>query len=300
MKKWTERKWIALLASILLLLAGCSTGSTQTIKIGAQPFSEQLIQAHMIKKLLEAKGLTAEIVPDLSSTAIVHQAMLNNDIQISIRYVGTDLSGTFKMKDIPKDPNEAIKILQERFAKEFNQTWFPSWGFENAYAFTVRKEIADKLGLQKISDLQPHAQNMKLGTDSIWLERSFDGYPVFKELYGFSFGKTSPMDVGLLYKAVKNGEVDIVLGYSTDARIQEYNLKVLEDDKKLFPPYQVSNVVRNDLLEKQPKVKEVMDQLVGIIDNATMTKLNYQVDVQKQEPDKVAEEFLKQKGLIKK
>jgi osmoprotectant transport system substrate-binding protein len=297
------KKKVGFLITLTLLigiLSGCST-ETETIKIGAHTYTEPIILAYMIEHLInEDTDLEAEVVEGLGSTPVVQQAMVSNDIQISSRYVGTDLAGTLEIKDMPRDREKALKMVQEGFNEKFDQTWFPSYGLENTYAFTVRQEVADKLGLEKISDLAPHAKDMALGTDTGWLERPLDGYPAFIKTYGIEFGKKSPMEIGLVYKAVKNEDVDVVLAYSTDPRLKEYNLKTLKDDKSFFPPYDASPVVRNDLLEKHPQLKDIINKLVGLIDTETMTSLNYQVDVEKLSPDEVAKNFLVEKGLLKK
>ncbi|MCM3273713.1 osmoprotectant ABC transporter substrate-binding protein [Paenibacillus elgii] len=295
------KKTMGLLLALTLtagLFAGCS--SKETIKIGSQSTSEQMIIANMIKLMMEDRKLQAEIVTGLGSTPVIVNAMKSNEIQISaVRYVGTDLTGTLGVKELPADSAAALAMVQKGIQEKFDQTWFPSYGFENTYVFTVRQDLADQWKLNKVSDVASHAKEMRLGTDNAWLERTLDGYPAFKKAYGLEFGKTSPMEIGLVYKAVSNKDVDIVLAYSTDARLKEYNLKTLEDDKKFFPPYQASPVVRNDTLKKHPEIKEIMDKLAGQIDTKTMTELNYQADVKKVEPEQVAKDFLKQKGLLK-
>ncbi|WP_047152987.1 osmoprotectant ABC transporter substrate-binding protein [Aneurinibacillus tyrosinisolvens] len=298
---------VTTLLLVLSMLVGCSqsestSASSTTIKIGSQSTSEQLIIANMLKLLIEENTkLKPEIVSGLSSTPVVFKAMNNNDIQISaVRYVGTDLTSSLQIKEPPKNPEEALKTVQKGMQEKYDQTWFPSYGFENTYVFTVRQDVADKLKLEKISDVKPYAKDMKLGTDNGWLERTLDGYPSFSKNYGIEFGQKSPMDIGLVYKAVSNKDVDIVLAYSTDARLKEYKLKTLEDEKHFFPPYQASPVVRNDMLKSHPELKDVINKVAGKIDTATMTALNYQADVEKKDPEEIAKSFLKEKGLLKK
>ncbi|WP_019121220.1 osmoprotectant ABC transporter substrate-binding protein [Brevibacillus massiliensis] len=296
-----------IIAGLLLfsVITGCSqsgaSGSGDVVKIGSWSTSEHLILAHMIKLLIEQDTkLKPEIVEGLTSTPVVLKAMENNEIQISaVRYVGTDLSSSLKIENPPRDPDEALKMVQEGMQEKYDQKFFPSYGFENTYVFTVRQDLADKLNLQKVSDVAPYAKDLHLGTDNAWLERPNDGYPAFKKAYGIEFGKTSPMEIGLVYKAVSNKDVDIVLAYSTDSRLKEYQLKTLEDDKKFFPPYQAAPVARNDLLKKHPELEDVISKLVGQIDTETMTVLNYQADIKKVQPAEIAKNFLKEKGLLK-
>lgn len=300
MKKSNWIKALIITGLSLLLATGCSSGDV--VKIGHQPTSEQTILAHMLQQVIEGNSdLKTELVGGLGATPVVLKAMQNNDIQISaVRYVGTDITSSLGLEEFSKDPQEAFDLVKNGVAEKFDQLWFPSYGFENTYVFTVRKELADKYNLQKISDLAAHAQELSLGTDSSWLERPNDGYQAFIQEYGFQFGKTTPMDIGLVYKAVDTKEVDIVLAYSTDSRLKEYNLVTLEDDKHFFPPYGASPVVRNDTLKQYPQLEEVINKLAGKIDTQTMTALNYQADIEKKDPAAIAREFLLEHGLIQK
>ncbi|WNC13890.1 osmoprotectant ABC transporter substrate-binding protein [Brevibacillus brevis] len=295
-------RWMRVLVMAVfavVIAAGC--GSGDVVKIGHQPTTEQTILAQMLKQVIEGNSdLKTQLVGGLGATPVVLKAMESGDIQISaVRYVGTDLTSSLGLKEFSKDPKEAFELVKKGVAEKFDQEWFPSYGFDNTYIFTVRKEVAEKYHLQKISDLAKVADQLHLGTDSGWLERPNDGYEAFKQAYGFSFGKTTPMDIGLVYKAVANGEVDIVLAYSTDSRLKEYNLVTLQDDKKFFPPYGASPVVRNDTLKQHPQLTELIGKLTNRIDTATMTALNYQVDIEKRDPEEVARTFLKEQGLIK-
>lgn len=294
----------ALLLSLLaaVFVTACSKGgSANSVKIGYQPTSEQTIVANMLKQLIEANSsLKVEMVGGLGGTPVVLKAMQNNDIQISaVRYVGTDITSSLGMTEFPKDPGAAFDLVKKGVKEKFDQEWFPSYGFDNTYIFTVRKDIAEKYGLKTISDLKAHAANMTLATDVGWLERTNDGYPAFKKEYGMEFAKTTPMDIGLVYKAVKNGDVDIVLAYSTDSRLKEYDLVTLEDDKHFFPSYTASPVARRDMLQAHPELTEIINKLTGKIDTKTMTALNYQADVEKLEPEEIAKKFLIEQGLLK-
>ncbi|CQR71998.1 glycine betaine ABC transporter substrate-binding protein [Sporomusa ovata] len=273
--------------------------SAQTIKIGSQTFSEPQILAEMMKLLIEKNlGYKVEHVSNLSASTIVHQAMLNKEVDISTRYIGTEMTGPLELEKPIFDRKKAFEFVQKEFDKRFKQTVFTPYGFENTYALTVRKAVAEKYGLNNVSDLAPYAATMKLGTDTSFLDREADGYKALTGVYGFSFGKTYPMEIGLVYKAVKDEEVDTVIAYSTDARIRSFDLKVLTDDKNFFPPYEAVIIARNDTLEQFKGVKEELAKLSGLIDTTTMTELNYLVDEKKMTPAEVAFDFLKQRGLI--
>lgn len=281
----------------LALLSAC--GSANKIVIGAQTYSEVKVIAEMYKALIEDRtDLKVQVKPDLSSSPVVINAMKSGEVDMATLYSGEIFNNHFELKTEPKTREEVVEAGREGFAG-LGITWFEPYGFENTYAFTVRKEVADQLGLKTISDLKEHAKNMKLGVDTTWLERPNDGYKAFSQHYGIEFGQTFPMEIGLVYEAVANKKVDIVLAYSTDSRLKQYNLQTLKDDKQFFPPYDASPVIRKDVLEKHPEVGDAIQQLVGKIDAQTMTDLNYQVDVEKKSEKEVAQGFLKKIGLLK-
>lgn len=289
---------ILVLVIALLVLAGCSSSKSNTIKIGTQTYSEPKIIAEMYKALIEeSTDLNVDIVTDLAASPIVIQSMEKNDIQMATLYTGEIFNGYFETEDT-KDRQEVLKQAQQGFDASHGFKWFDPYGFENTYAFTVRQELADQYGLETVSDLKEHADTMRIGVDTTWLERDDIGYRAFQEHYGFKFSASYPMEISLVYQAVADQEVDVVLAYTTDPGIKEYNLKTLEDNLQFFPPYDASPVLRKDVLEKHPELEDIIHKLVGKIDAEKMTALNYEVDVNKRSPQEVALEFLKAEGLL--
>ncbi|MCY8857745.1 osmoprotectant ABC transporter substrate-binding lipoprotein OpuCC [Bacillus atrophaeus] len=292
-------RWFGALAlASALLLGGCSLpglsgASDQTIKIGAQSITESEILANIIAQLIEHNtDLNTALIKNLGSNYVQQQAMVGGDIDISAtRYSGTDLTSTLGM-EAEKDPKKALDIVQKEFEKRFKYRWFDSYGFENTYAFTVSKELAEKDHLNTVSDIKKNSDKYKLGVDNAWLKRKGDGYKGFVSTYGFEFGTTYPMQIGLVYDAVKNGKMDAVLAYSTDGRIKAYDLKILKDDKQFFPPYDCSPVVPEKVLKQHPELEGLLNKLIGQIDTETMQELNYEVDGKLKEPSVVAKEFL--------
>lgn len=297
--KTKKIRWIGALAfAFVMLLSGCSLpglggASQDTIKVGAQSITESEILANMIAQLIEHDtDLNTALVKNLGSNYVQHQAMLGGDIDISAtRYSGTDLTSTLGM-EAEKDPEKALNIVQKEFDKRFKYKWFDSYGFDNTYAFTVTKKFAEKEHVNTVSDLKKNATEYKLGVDNAWLKRKGDGYKGFVSTYGFEFGTTYPMQIGLVYDAVKNEKMDAVLAYSTDGRIKAYDLKILEDDKQFFPPYDCSPVIPKKVLKEHPELEGIIDKLIGKIDTETMQELNYEVDGKLKEPSVVAKEFL--------
>lgn len=290
-----------LLVVTALLLASCSfpglasNTDEETISITGGITSEAQILASLVAGMVEHyTDKNTAIINNLATTTINHQAMMNGDASISAaRYTGTDLTTTLNLPP-EKDPKKAFAIVKQEFEKRYDQTWFPSYGFENTYVFLVRKDTAEKYNLKKVSDLKDVADQLVAGVDTSWITRKGDGYNGFQTTYGFSFDSILPMQIGLVYDAVEAGKMDIVLGYSTDGRIASYDLVMLEDDRNFFPPYDAAPVVDNQVLKNTPGLEEALNKLGNTISTAKMQQLNYEADNNLVEPSVVAERFLKE------
>lgn len=292
---------ILLLFILSIVLTGCgfpglgaSNRDETTISIGSMATSENQILANMVKLMIEHDtNEKVVMINNLGTSTVAHNAMVNGDINISAaRYTGTDLSGTLNLEP-EKDPKRAFEIVSKEFKEKYQQEWLPSYGFANTYAFMVSKETAEKYHLKKISDLKDVASELTAGVDTSWMNRDGDGYKAFSDTYAVDFKKTYPMQIGLVYDAVAAKKMDVVLGYSTDGRIASYDLVVLEDDLKFFPPYDASIVVSDSLLKNKPELKKILEKLSGKIDTETMQKLNYEADNNLLEPENVARDFLR-------
>jgi osmoprotectant transport system substrate-binding protein len=295
-----NRLLILLTLSLSIFISGCSLPglsgpSKSTIAVGTLGTSESQIMGNIVRQLIEHHtDLQVEMVNNLGSSIVQHKAMVNEDVDITAtRYTGTDLAGALGMEPV-KDPEKALKIVQREFEERFNQTWFDSYGFANSYAFTVTRELAEEENLNTVSDLEPLVSDLKLGVDNSWLKRKGDGYGGFVKEYGFEFGETYPMQIGLVYQAAANGKMDVVLAYTTDGRIKAFDLKVLEDDKHFFPPYDTSLVARNEVLKEHPELKEILQKLSGTISTEKMQEMNYKADGEMKEPSIIAKEFLEE------
>ncbi|PLT47416.1 Osmotically activated L-carnitine/choline ABC transporter, substrate-binding protein OpuCC [Paenibacillus pasadenensis] len=286
---------------LLLTLAGAGCGARPDLRIGAQTFTETKILAEMYKALIEQKtGLDVKVIPDLAASPLVFSALDRGDIDLATLYSGEIFNNHFPLESLTKDRAEVLRQAQEGFDRYYGFDWMDPLGFENTYAFTVRRQVAEASGYRSISDIKPDAASMRFGVDTSWLERASDGYPAFRQEYGISFAKAYPMELSLVYTAVKNEQVDIVLAYSTDARLKAFDLQTLQDDRHFFPPYDASPVMRKEMEALHPGVKEALRPLIGAIDAETMIGLNYQVDIEKKSEREVALAYLKQKGLIPK
>jgi len=293
-----KKKLLVTFSALALILTGCGAGG-DTINIGAITSTETKVMAHVYKQLIEDQtDLSVEVSEDLATSPVVIEAMQAGDLQGSTQYTGTSLASFFSIEN-PQDPEATLQQAKDDFGgEEFNFHWFDSLGFSNTYTFTVREEIAEEYDLEKVSDLEDVAGELSAGFDTAWLEREEDGYPAFIDTYGFEFADTSPMEISLVYDAVNNEEMDIVLAYSTDARIQDYDLVTLEDDENFFPPYDASPVFTQETIDEHPEIEDALEPLLGLIDEEMMGELNGEVDIHGKSLEEAAEDFLNEQGLL--
>jgi glycine betaine/choline ABC-type transport system substrate-binding protein len=227
---------------------------------------------------------------------ICHRALVSGEIDLYAEYTGTALTAILKAS-VLSDPEEAFKFVAEVYEKRFGLNWLGPFGFNNTYTITVRASDANKRGWERISDLQKDAPRLCAGFTAEFAERP-DGYPGIHKIYDLSFGEIRDLDPSLMYKAVSNGEVDVICAFATDGRILSYNLKPLEDDRQFFPPYQAAPVIRKEVLQNHPELEDILYLIEGLLDNVTMQRLNFDVDGKKQRPAEVARTFLRAEGLL--
>lgn len=269
-----------------------------SIRVGSKNFTEQLILAEMMSRIIEVKtGYHVERKFNLGGTMICHEALLNGEIDIYPEYTGTGLLAVLKSKKRFTMGGGVFDYVSREYSKRFNLKWLSPFGFNNTYAFAVRHEDAVKNGWENISDLASSAGSLRAGVTAEFSERP-DGYPGFQKAYNISFGNVINIDPALMYDAVGKGQVDIITAFSTDSRIPGYNLFVLADDKSFFPPYHAAPVVRQEIIEKYPEVQNTLSLLAGLFDEKTMQRLNFEVDQNKRNVKEVVREFLNENALL--
>lgn len=302
MKFKRKLKQILMVMMLIISLTACSLpglgASVQSdgIIVAGGNTTERQILAEIVVQMIDhyLDGGKPQIINNLGSTLLIHQAMERQDANVSgSMYTGTSLTGELGM-EATTDPKEAMERVVQGYSGRFDTVWFPSYGFENTYAFMMSRTFAEQHNIQKISDLEKLKDTIHVGVDTGWLDRPGDGYEGFQSLYGFSFGDIRPMEIGLVYDAIHNGNMDVALGYSTDGRINAYDLVIIEDDKHLFPPYESSPVVKKRLLKKYPQLESILLKLEGEISSETMQRLNRLADDEKIEPNIVAKKFLEE------
>jgi osmoprotectant transport system substrate-binding protein len=288
-------------AATVLFTAACGNGGTKEIEIGTQTYTDPKLISHMVEALIEDRtDIEVNITKDISASPQIISAIEQEELDIATLYSGEVYNNHFDDDELEytTDPEKTLNQAQKLFADKFNLKWHDSLGFQNKYTITIDGDFAKEHNITKISDLEPYADQLRFGTDGSWLERPNDGYRAFQDHYGFKFKDSRGMQIELMYEGVENDELDVITAYSVDPQIIELGLKVLEDDKNFFPPYTASLVARNDLLDENPQVAEVLELLTGKIDEETMTQLIYEVDINKRDEKEVAVEFLKEIGLL--
>lgn len=279
---------------IALLLAGCAT-KAPGLSIGSKNFTEQLVLGELLAQYLgRFTSLPIEKRFYLAGTYICHQALLAGRIDMYVEYTGTALVAI--LKERPSSDHAAVfNTVKSLYASKFGLEVFPSLGFDNTFAMVMRGADARRLNLKTLSDAAAVAPQLRLGVGYEFMERA-DGYKGLVAKYGLNF-KEAPrvMDLGLLYRALQNNQIDMAAGSNTDGLIAALGLVVLEDDRHYFPPYDAVPIVRRETLERHPEVGEALRQLSGRISAEDMRKMNYAVDGQKKDAESVVKEFLASK-----
>ncbi|KEK24062.1 ABC transporter permease/substrate-binding protein [Bacillus gaemokensis] len=263
-------------------------------KLGSEP--EILIQ--MYKQLIEQDtDLHVELKPGLGKTAFVFEALQSGEIDVYPEFSGTALSTFVKEKPKSTDRKEVYEQARIGMEKKYHMTMLKPMQYNNTYTLAMPKKVAEQYHVKTISDLRNISANVKAGFTLEFADRE-DGYKGLQKLYDFQFANVKTMEPKLRYSAIKSDDVTIIDAYSTDSELEQYGLKVLEDDKGLFPPYQGAPLVRKETIEKYPDLEKVLNKLAGKISDEDMRKMNYEVNVNGESAEKVAKQFLQKEQLI--
>jgi len=293
--------WSRLAAGIAFAGVVCAvTAHAQTIVVGGKAFTEQQIMTAMTVAALKAKGFTPERKAGMGSAA-VRSALENGQIDVYWEYTGTGLTVFNKINDkFPSAEAAYQKIKEVDGAKGI--VWLNMSSVNNTYAFAMNRDEAQKRGIATMSDYAKAVKGdpkFTFASNAEFYARP-DGLPGWQAAYGFELERDNVkrMDTGLTYTALKDRQVDSAVVFATDGRIPAFNFVVLKDDKHYAPPYNLTPVVRKEVLDKNPKIAETLNAISAKLSDETMAKLNASVDVDKKTPEEVAEGFLKSNGLI--
>jgi osmoprotectant transport system substrate-binding protein len=279
------------------LISGCGPARRDTIVVGSKNFSEQALLGEILAQHLEARTtLTVSRRFYLAGSYICQQALLAGRIDTYIEYTGTALTAILH-DPIESEPTAVFGRVRGEYKARFGLEVMPSLGFNNTFAIVVRGEDARNLKLKKLSEASRFPRQWRAGFGYEFMERP-DGYAGLARVYGLEFDSPPRiLDLGLLYRALLDKQVDIVAGNSTDGLLAARDLVILEDDKHYFPPYEAVPIVRHEIFDRFPGVRGAIAELAGKISDAEMQKMNYVVDGEHRDIGEVAREFLHAKGL---
>lgn len=285
-----DRTKIISLAITVLLLAGCR--QQRDLAVGSKNFTEQVVLGEIVAQHLE-KRLQRKVERrlNLGGTIVVHSAIMSGAIDVYPEYTYTALSAILKMNMLNNDPPAVMERVREVYNQSLRLDVLPPLGFNNSFVIAVARQTADKYKLRTISDAEK-VNDWVLGVGYEFEQRP-DGLPALNAKYDIQTrGAPVTMDLGLLYKALEQKQVNMIAGNATDAQLSS-SITVLADDRHAFGPYQAFLVVSQDGEKKFPGMKKALEELSGKISEEEMRRMNYEVDIQKAQPATVAAAFLR-------
>lgn len=300
-KKAGFKSFIAMLIIAVLVVATpfiFNGDKKADLVIGAKLGSEPAILINMYKLLIEDEtDLDVELKTGLGKTAFVFSALQEGSIDMYPEFTGTAIVTHLGEKAQSNDPKEVYQQAKKGMKKEYDMALLQPMKYNNTYAVTTTKELAEKYGLESIGDLNKVEDKFTAGFTLEFKDR-YDGYQGMQEVYNIDFANVVTMEPGIRQEALSNGEVDVIDAYATDSYMIKFDLVTLDDPKHLFPPYQGAPLLREETLMKYPELDEILNQLGGKITDDQMRQMNYQVDYEQKSPESVARNYLKEQGLL--
>ncbi len=300
-KRVRKQLVVGLILIVAMVLGGCS-GKTdnKTIRIATKPMVEQYILGEMLGVLIEDAGYDVEITKGIGGgTSNIQPAMEKGEFDLYPEYTSSGWVLVLGHKADGIDDETMLEQIREEYSELYNMSWIGMYGFNNTYTVAVRGDIAETYELKNTSDLSAIAPELNFGSNPDYIERE-DGFPVLCETYDLEFKSVADVDIGLKYKALTNGDIDVTTAFTTDAQLAnpEVSIVALADDKHLQVNYFCSTVVRNEVLEMYPDLESILMKMDGICNEMEMAHMNYLVEVEGQDENKVAREFLIEKGVL--
>ena len=285
---------------ITLIIAGLIAFNYQQapakIIIGSKNFTEQVILGELLAQHIENHTkLKVDRRFNLGGTFIAHEAVKAGKIAGYVEYTGTSFTTILKEKPI-SDAESVYQKVKAYYDQKLKLAVMKPLGFENTFAMIIRGEDAEKWQIKSLSEIGKYTPQIKAGFGYEFLARE-DGFPGLAKTYNLKFANINQMELGLMYQALKEKQVDFIAANSTDGLIPVLNLVILEDDKKYFPPYQAIPIFNQEILQKYPELTNTINQLAGKVSTTAIQKMNYQVDNQSQPVEKVVSEWLKSQQL---
>lgn len=287
------------LLSILLVfvfavtaITGCgSKSSKDTIKVGSKNFTENLILAEIYSLALEDHGYKVDRVFNIASSA-VHASIKKGDIDLYPEYTGTGLLAVLKLP-AETDPQKVYDTVKKQYKEKFNIDWLDYAKANDSQGIVITTKVAKKYNIKTISDLQKHASELRFASQGEFEKRE-DGLPAMEKAYGkFDWKSTAVYDTGLLFQILEQDKADVSCAYTTAGQLKSDKFTALEDDKHIWPPYNIAPIVKHEVLKANPGIKKILNEVSKQIDNKTIIDLNAKVDLDKKEYEEVAKDYYK-------
>lgn len=292
-KKITLLLILVVLSLVLVACGGKGNDSTdKKIVIGSKDFTENLVVSELYALALEDAGFKVERKFNIAGS-IVHSSIINKEIDMYPEYTGTGLLSVLKMP-LLTDSQEVYDTVSKEYEDKFKITWLDYSKANDSNGLVITKKASDKYGIKTISQLQEKASKLRLASQSDFVERE-DGLKKVESVYGkMDFKNITIFSNSLKYNILDNDEADVTVAYTTEGMLVETDkYVVLEDDKNIWPPYNLAPIVRDEILTKYPEIKSILNKITALLDNETVIKLNGEVDIEKREFEDVAKEFYK-------
>ena len=300
-----KRKKQKVMLVIILILVGLvflsqikfSDGNSKAITVSGKDFTEQNILCEMVSDYIEANtDISVNRKCNLGGAQVVFSAIQRGDIDLYVDYLGTDYTDILKYSPI-SDVDKVYDTVKKEFNSKYDLAVLKQMSFNNTYALAVRPDTASKYNLKTISDIVPYSNELKISPTLEFVNRE-DGLAGLNKVYGLNFSDVIAIDGSPRYTALMNDNSQVIDAFTTDGLLRKFGLVVLEDDKNFFPPYYAVPVIRNEVLDKYPEIEELMNKIGTYLTNESVQELNYEVDELGKNPEVVANEFLKENGLI--
>ncbi len=301
------RPWVLGLIRAFVILAAIATclpiawarteAPVAKVTIGSKNFTENRLLAEIMAQMIEAHtSIEVERRPNLGGSTIAFTALQSGAIDAYPEYTGTAWSVHLKRQDPLRDPLRGFIEVARAYESRYSLTWLAPFGFSNSYALAMRESSARTRGITRISDLLRHQDTLRAGVSHEFLNRS-DGYPGLATTYGLNIADLRGMEHGLAYDALRDGSVDLIDTWTTDGKLLEYDVRLLEDDAHFFPPYDAAPVFRSDTLAKYPEIVAQIERLAFRLDERKMRELNHRVEQGGGSFAETARAFLAEEGL---
>lgn len=291
----------ALSAALVSCGGSGSANDGPTITVGSKNFTEPIIFGELYSQALEDEGFNVEKELDLGNVTTLDQALQSGEIDTYMEYTGTGLVTALGYEGPqPESPEETYELAEERYeAREPAATLLEQASFNNNYAIAVRRDVAEEYDLQTLGDLAEASPNLTFASFSEFQQRE-DGFPNIQESYPATDFEDVPIvnEIGLRYQALQQGEADTAVGFATDGQLLSDDLAVLEDEKEIWPYYHPAPVIDQRYLDEHPRAADVMNEVTAALDLETQRELNGRVDLDREDPEDVAADFLEEEGIV--